>query len=357
MKTMTELITWFITEYPSLYCDMKRSDHHYNGMDHLLNMKEGESTTLETTHPLDINPYHVEGDIFTHTMMVCKQAENMPYEVQIAALLHDIGKPDARSANPETKRVSFYNHDAISAFKALEIMNRPELSLNKEQKILIFNMIALHTQVFKLDQKKLASMCTNNPELAENLNLLSKADSNGRFYSIPSETKYIEQYDIKLFKKYDKTVTVLCGLPCSGKSRWSHNNIYNRSTGETSYILSRDHYFLEHFPDLSYNEAWKHANQKMVDRWLVQKFAYAKNQDKVIIDMTHMSKKSRRKSLSHFGPEYKKKCVVFLPDLETIRLRNSKRDGKVLDSRVFDRMIKSFYPPSLQEFDEIEYII
>jgi len=358
-----ELISFFQLEYPELVSDMKGANHHLTANDQIkLEVPESFMCVRINGDNIieSINPYHNESDVFTHTMMVCKEAENAPYEVQIAALLHDIGKPSTRAVNPKNGRVSFFNHDAVSAFMSLEILKREELGLTKRQQTRIFNMIALHTQIYKLNEQQLADI--GDRQLITNLRLLGKADHAGRFHTAGdaeiSPLVYItsKMKDYKKCKK-EKEVIILCGLPGSGKSRWTHNNAYNRDTGKLSMIVSRDHYFAEHFPDLDYNNAWKQTNQKLVDRWLVQKFAYAKRQDQVIVDMTHMSKKSRRKSLSHFGSEYKKKCVVFLPDMPTLFLQNENRSGKVIGREVIEKMMRSFYPPTMEEFDEIEYVI
>jgi len=80
--SMNELIYWFLTEFNDLAEAMKNSYHE-----------------VKTDEP---NPYHIEGDVFCHTMMVCQRAEI--FEVQkvnkICALLHDIGKPTAREVIP-----------------------------------------------------------------------------------------------------------------------------------------------------------------------------------------------------------------------------------------------------------------
>ena len=76
--SMNELIRWFQVEYPNLVDDMQDSNHAFT-----------------TNEP---NPYHLEGSIWTHTMMVCQRAEieNSSKILLITALLHDIGKPKAR---------------------------------------------------------------------------------------------------------------------------------------------------------------------------------------------------------------------------------------------------------------------
>jgi len=355
---MHELISWFQLEYPELAGDMKNSNHHLTSMDEFMFL--GKERHEGTNRPTSLNPYHLESDVFTHTMMVCKQAENAPYEVQIAALLHDIGKPSTRVVNPKNGRVSFYNHDAVSAFTALEILNREELCLNKDQKVRIFNMIALHTQIYKLSVEQLAAI--GNLDLVHDLIMLGKADHEGRFHT--KGDAVIPTYDEILYATVagtftdsrEKEVVILCGLPASGKSTWTKTirGGYFRVSRDN---VIRDLAWVKTGKDIDYKEAWNMVDQKQVDKELQQDFQHAKTFDKVVVDMTHMSKKSRRKSLSHFGPEYKKKCVVFLPDMQTLSLRNKNRAGKVIDQSVIERMMRSFYVPTFEEFDEIEYVI
>lgn len=352
---MWELLSWFQLEYPELVSEMRDSNHHMISEYRYLDKFDSVITDYKAT---DINPYHIEGDVWTHTMMVCKQAENMPYEVQIAALLHDIGKPSTRKVNPKNGRVSFFNHDAVSAFMSLEILNRKELGLSKEQKLKIFNLIALHTQIYKLEDHNLVN--TYVPlGISEEAYLLGKADHEGRFHSHEgSEIKNLSGVSCTLRKrKTSKEVHIMCGLPASGKSTWVDNFTKDKNLVQ---IISRDEVIQDLKPNLPYNIAWKEVDQKKVDRLLQQRFNYNKTKnfkhiDYYVVDMTHMSKKSRKRSLSHFGPEYKKICHVFLTDLPTINLRNSQRCSKVIEKHVYEKMIKSFYPPTYEEFDEIIY--
>jgi len=359
MKSMTELISWFQLEYPSLAKSMKLSNHHLEKRDVAGNASMVGILPSKGV-PESLNPYHLESDIFTHTMMVCKQAENASYEVRIAALLHDIGKPSTRKVNAKNGRVSFYNHDAVGAFMALEILKREELGLTKNQQVHIFNLIALHTQIYKLRVEQLGQISSDD-KFIEDLIELGEADHSGRFHTegnavIPSLGDIPPFYTLSSRKDTTKEVIVLCGLPASGKSRYSSD--YIDKNIKECFFVSRDYCLLVEAGEVgSYTEAWNKADQSKVNTRLDKEFRKAKNYDKVIVDMTHMSKKSRRKSLSHFGPEYKKRCIVFLTDLQTLKLRNEARTGKVIDREVVDKMMRSFYPPTMEEFDEIEYII
>ena len=53
---MYEIVTKFQLDYPELVKLMKESNHHFS---------EG-----------NLNPYHLEGDIWCHTMMVCLMAKD-----------------------------------------------------------------------------------------------------------------------------------------------------------------------------------------------------------------------------------------------------------------------------------------
>ena len=343
--TMSEIVQWFQETRPDLVYDMKQANHH------------NEETVIPS-----INPYHIESDIFTHNMLVCKQAEKAPYRLKLAALLHDIGKPSTRSVNPKNGNVSFYNHDAVGAFMALEILKRPELELTKEEQVRIFSLIALHTQIYKLSVEQLAAI--GDKELVADLIELGKYDHEGRFHSkgdavIPT-IEHIEGISSLKRGTYwqlkEKEVVILVGLPASGKSTWAWENYIN--TNNNFSIISRDS-FIEEVSGLTYSEKWQKADQNKINNLLEDRLRDVVKYPTVstIVDMTHMSKKSRRKSLSHFGPEYKKKAVVFLTDLQTLSERNSNREGKAIPQEVIEKMMRSFYLPTMEEIDEIEFII
>lgn len=69
-----------------------------------------------------------------------------------------------------------------------------------------------------------------------------------------------------------------------------------------------------------------------------------------------LSKKARRKWLHSTSSEYKKIAVVFLPSFSEILERNETRKGKYINSQTYENMMKSFYPPLYDEFDEIQWI-
>jgi len=161
---MSEFIKWFSINYPELKKSLMECNHNFDDK--------------------DINPYHIEGDCWSHTMMVCKIAdiENFSKIVQVAALLHDIAKPECRDTNPKKKFVYFTGHEEKSATMAkpiLENMVKDGL-LEKDSIDDILTIIKLHGEVYKnLDSVK--EKLKNSPKVLQYLLDLNKCDNLGRF--------------------------------------------------------------------------------------------------------------------------------------------------------------------------------
>ena len=334
--TKSDLVKWFMTSFPNLVKDMQRADHNFD--------KD------------NLNPYHLEGDVFCHTMMVLNQAES-GYHNELAALLHDIGKPMCREKVLDKKRIRFIGHEPMSAFMALDVMSVfeedfPDKKLDKES---LFKAIAMHTEPFKIPDKLDDRLVNQSKFMINLLEDTNNADAAGRFnIAEDSGRSWIPKYKTKEKEApKKKTATVLIGLPCSGKTTYIKSQ---RPVKDTS-IISRDD-ILSKFPGASYDEKWKNVDQKEVDNIFNEwKKRCIDSGDDLIFDLTHMSRKSRRKSIGNLPKEYAKKAVVFLPTLTEIIRRNEERskEGKSIPQEVFMQMIKAFYPPMYDEFDEIEW--
>ena len=343
---INKLVTYFQQNYPELVSEMKEANHH-------LTKKDKGQLLTKLGDISNLNIYHLESDVFTHTMMVCKVAQllNFNEDVQIAALLHDIGKPICREIT-DKGRVSFFNHEPMSAFLSINILN--DLKLSNERKRHIFELVALHTQAYKVKPEKLERLLTNNQKLAEDLMRLAECDHLGRFIDEDRCQHSFSPYELKTHSRASeeksKEVVVMCGLPASGKST------YVRENYSDYFVACRDDLITASYPELTYNEAFKKVDQKEIDRLFNNLLKTCKMSDKVVIDKTHMSKKSRNRSLGMFGKDWKKTCVVLVPELEVIEERNKDREGKHIDGSVYERMIKSYYPPTYDVFDKIIYV-
>lgn len=362
-STTNELVSWFQLNYPDLVKAMKEAQHHYN-----------EAL---------LNPYHIEGDVFTHTMMVCLMARTVAPDndlVRWSSLLHDIGKPGARRINDETKRVAFHGHEGLSSFMAIDILNRTDIPV--ADKIMIHKLVAMHGELFhfvKSDgtiKSDILETFKGERALLENLTYQVWADSFGRFWESGRVTNIstdlpdhfrpiIEQlsYGVQPMKNTGAPqLTILVGPPCAGKSTWIVAN------GGNATIVSRDALVevAGTKRGLNYSEAFKFLNSNKdvsdaeVDGVLNSTVIEARNAGKdVVIDMTSMSKKSRRRWVSEFS-KYDKKAVVFLTGFEELKKRNkirAEKTGKYIPDHVLqDMCIRYSIPTYAEGFDDIQFL-
>ena len=347
------------THFTELIADMKNSEHG---------------------HGTNLNPFHIEGNIYTHTMMVYKQAiTRYPDDklLHIACLLHDIGKPYVRAVVEDpTKgtRVRFFGHEGMSVYKAIDILNSvntKELNLTDDDKILILNTIALHGEFFDafLDSNSIAKMENKfkSNTLLEYVQKHLICDHNGRMSLHEHDSGNIESYkatvkpDYITDTAYKPTIKLLVGPPCSGKSTYTDNiNKDNKYT-----IISRDNeliqYGIDKFNDDNYSSIWKKLtinDQDTIDNILNNKFNTAvKNKAHIIVDMTNMSKKSRRKWLGI--KSYYKEAIVFYTGYNELLIRNTNRakTGKFIPEYVFTNMCKNFSLPMYDEVNSITTIL
>jgi len=163
---MTQLLIWFQTNYPHLKKALINCNHNFSDQ--------------------EINPYHIEGDCWSHTMMVCKVAQLKGYDrvVQVATLLHDIGKPKSRRINPKNNHVQFFGHEELSAKMAEPLMKdliqREMLTKSEADEVLI--LVALHGDIYK-NREKVEEQLSTQPSVLQHLLELSECDNLGRFSS------------------------------------------------------------------------------------------------------------------------------------------------------------------------------
>jgi len=163
---MYQLIEWFQIHFPELHNDLLLCNHNYDEK--------------------DLNPYHLESDCWSHTMMVCKVAELYEYDkvVQIAALLHDIGKPQSRRINPSNNHIQFFGHEELSSKMAIEILDlmMDHKMITSDVKTEIVELIEKHAILHKVnDEKVLYEAFKNRKTFYIHLVQLNRCDSLGRF--------------------------------------------------------------------------------------------------------------------------------------------------------------------------------
>jgi len=163
---MYQLVEWFQLNFPKLHKDLLRCDHNFDSQ--------------------DLNPYHLESDCWSHTMLVCKVAELSGYDkvVQVAALLHDIGKPKARKVNPRNNHVQFFGHEEISARMSDNVLKQmlQEGILNDYECLEVQELILKHSLLHKeVDPQELFNIFEHKKSVYIHLVQLNRCDALGRF--------------------------------------------------------------------------------------------------------------------------------------------------------------------------------
>jgi predicted kinase len=387
--TMGELVRWFHTDCPDVVAGMKTCNHALD--------------------EYEVNPYHIEGSIWSHTMLVCKQAENDPKVLKLAALFHDVGKVDAREVIPYNQpkpnfngngheesiiydpknegkmKVMFRGHEGISFWKAIDHLNKLVLLgvISKEEMIEVLELVSLHGTLSnrikdgsEFKPEKVVNMFTEHRKYA-NFVKMAKNDYNGRFFDDKGGSKAVAQkelghtlYGIEVWKSNHKLkspksekfpkLTVLIGLPASGKSTWLKENLVNEvviSKDNEVLIMGKELGLDENYTDI-YKALTKEQHDETYNR-AIEKFRKSvKERKDIVIDMTNMSKKSRKKWLSNLK-DYRTEAKVFLAGESLLYARNlirAQEENKHIPGHVYTNMKKSFLIPTWDEFDEIEYI-
>lgn len=99
------------------------------------------------------NGHHIY-DVFTHSMLALKHCPNHTYQVRLAALLHDIGKPKTKKM--VNGAATFYNHEYVGAKMAERILTRLKFSADDVKRIV--NLVRNHMFYYMVDEVTAASV-------------------------------------------------------------------------------------------------------------------------------------------------------------------------------------------------------
>ncbi len=190
-------------------------------------------------------PFHMEGNTFIHTLMVCENLpENSDPILKWSAIFHDIGKIETRKSKIQNnqEKVSFIGHDKIGAEKTSHILKNMKFSKFEIKKItwIIKNHLRIFMQIF--------DFIKNNDE------------KSAKKKSVKEIKKLIKQSNEKQVKR-------LISLACAD----SKSSIYENGDGETKYF-NKIFDFFENAKDEIENENKKGIDiEKIVDGKIIMK--------------------------------------------------------------------------------------
>jgi predicted kinase len=361
--TMNELVYWFQIDFPDFTLEMKNSLHSHNG---------------------NPNNFHLEDSVWTHTMMVCKVAEiNKADKInKICALLHDLGKVEARvkvEKDDGTVRVRFSNHEQIGTYKSIEFLDNllKQGVIDKDESEEIMFLINHHGDLFthlkdgKMYKPEKIFVMFNTYEKFDRFIKQVYFDQSGRFHTsqdsgydkLGTEFYTKEQYEDfwkdKKEKEFSKPyIECLLGVPGSGKSTF-----LNSKVKDSFVVLSRDDILMEyaHSHEISgnFSEVWKQLSddeQKEIDKLLHKRFnSYCKNNLNIVVDMTNMSLKSRRKWFNSVPKHYYKVATFFRINEKDLNKRlklRCKETGKCIRESLIQSMKRNLSLPTNLEVDK-----
>jgi predicted kinase len=349
--------------------------------------------------------WHGEGDVLTHTNMVMAETltqmqnlrEGFPrVALYLAALLHDVGKPDvAKPRSNNRGGFSFHGHEKAGVWRAKEFLKKYFPEYNYRQRDLILNLVEFHGHPkrmvednshddrFKRLSLEVPSNFVYNLEIAdfkgriandipkslvaldafkkrcEDLNIFEKG------YQIPSSKHltnlqysifrwnilmYHEKEDnqreidriIKLTDKPLQELTLLVGAPGSGKTTY-------RNTLLNSKVINMDDERIRLCGDV--NDMSK--NQEVFVNCFKELNKSLRAGENVIWDATSVTRKAR-KPLIGAARQHGAQVTIILWDLPISVLleRNAERDKKVPDDIVW-KYFKELETPASYEYDRL----
>lgn len=343
--------------------------------------------------------YHGEGDVWTHTKMVCTALMSLPdyqqssYRDQFvmfySALFHDISKP-ACTKLEDNGKITSAGHSKRGAVDTRIMLWKAGVPFDIREDIV--NIIATHQVPFFAfaDKPKVGSnKPLRTPEYIANqlswqlpLNLLinvATADMMGRFYpekqnslddillfkevaleqgcydkprAFPDTTTRLEYFrstgmisaDYPFFKDKGSDVIVLSGLPAVGKNKWVEDNAQGLE------VLSFDD--AKEALGLVQGDNVGKAVHMVTDR---AKELLRKKQP-FVWNATHLSAQMRNKTLDLLFNYNAHVHIVYLEAPEDeIKRRNSARDSTLPNSKI-DEMLFRWEVPSKLEAHNVSYI-
>ncbi|KGA24072.1 metal-dependent phosphohydrolase [Pectobacterium brasiliense] len=336
--------------------------------------------------------YHGEGDVWTHTIMVVESllqlhdyqtATREQQEILFfAALLHDVAKYRTTVIDPVTGQIGQPGHSRKGAIDARVLLWDAGVPFAIREAIC--RLISVHQVPFYCleDERRRMSPIFTIRELSWQLSIpllatLAEADMRGRicqdqarvldsielfrdlareegcygqprsFVDAHTRLSYFRGADVHpdypLFQEPGSKVTVMCGLPASGKDTWVRTHRHDLP------VVS--------FDDARTELGLKHGeNEGKAVHWATDKArSLLRTHEPFVWNATHLSQQMRTRTLDlcyAYGAEVE---IVYLerPRQELLR-RNGKRDT-TLSNKTLQGMLTKWELPAPTEAHAVSY--
>jgi len=324
-----------------------------------------------------LSKHHLEGSVWTHTMLTYKEANPDSLYELLMALCHDIGKIYTRKIN-DKGYTTFYNHDSASVQPTINFLGYlyKKNAINTTEITQFINhclpVIGNHILYYN-STEKLNYIANGSSRTIDNLYKLSEMDGKGSICCDDSKKQSYGKYqasDALTFKQIPidnnkQTITIWAGLPGSGKDYLAEKS------GDT--IVSFDDIRVDTYKkniskdlwgdfsdELLYSNAFIYCIKKKINLTeLLRQKIKALDDTNISICNTSLTRKSRRTLINVIGAHKYNWIMkqVFCP-IDTILERNQKRSCKTIPESVIANMSKRIEIATLFEnhISKIYYI-
>lgn len=330
--------------------------------------------------------WHSEGDVWTHTKMVCSQLPQLDewpalnqHERTVlvfTALFHDSGKPQTSKADPVTGRIGSPKHAVRGEHIARQVLR--DLSCDLEVREEIARMVRFHGRpAFLLERSQPAHEVVRLSWLLSNklLYLFALADTRGRrtaemsrpeenlhYWKLIAEEHgcFVRPYPFAndharfLFYRqqtadlhyvphedYRCSVTVMSGLPGSGKDTWLANNRAELP------VISLDAIRAELAVEPTDNQG------EVVQRGKERCRDFLRSQKSFAFSATNLLRQTRQRWIDLFADYGARVGIVYVEPRWPVILERNKRRERPVPERVIRELADKCEPPTITEAHEL----
>lgn len=334
--------------------------------------------------------WHAEGDVWTHTRMVCDELENLTewssldareqLLLLLTALFHDSGKPATTTRDPETGRVRSPHHAFVGSGIAREVLR--ELGCDFTTREQIAALVRAHGRpVYLLEKPSPEREVITQSWRCDNrlLHLFAVADTRGRNTAAmdrPVDTLHLwkmvaeecgcynrpfpfandharflfyrDQLSSLHYAPHEEfrcTVTLMSGLPAAGKDTWLAR--HRPSLPVISLDTLRDE--LEIDPAENQGEVVQAGRERCRE--------HLRASHDFALNATNITQQTRARWISLFADYQARIEIVYLePPLRAVLARNRARPHPVPEN-VLLRLAEKLDPPSITEAHGLTVVV